>query len=96
MDRPFSQELHLFYPTTVALEIRGDRGITAVLGHFEVRRAWFLTMNKALSMQNKALTRNETEKENVQTPLSSRKGVTSNGSSRTTHRSRHRGINYTV
>lgn len=40
----------------------------------------------------KALTRNETEKENVQTPLSSRKGVTSNGSSRTSHRSRHRGI----
>merc|ERR1712227_752352 len=39
-----------------------------------------------------ALTRNETEKENVQTPLSSRKGVTSNGSSKTPHRSRHRGI----
>jgi hypothetical protein len=37
-----------------------------------------------------ALTRNETEKENVQTPLSSRKGVTSNGSSKTSHRSRHR------
>lgn len=37
-----------------------------------------------------ALTRNETQKENVQTPLSSRKGVTSNGSSRTSHRSRHR------
>lgn len=47
---------------------------------------------EALNMQNKALTRNETEKENVQTPLSSRKGVTSNGSSKTSHRSRHRGI----
>ena len=43
----------------------------------------------------KALTRNETEKENVQTPLSSRKGVSSTTSSRTGtihHRSRHRGM----
>ena len=47
---------------------------------------------EALIMQYKALTRNETEKENVQTPLSSRKGVSSNGSSKTSHRSRHRGI----
>ena len=48
-------------------------------------------LKNSLIMQYKALTRNETEKENVQTPLSSRKGVTSNGSSKTSHRSRHRG-----